>query len=802
MLMEGRRAEALALLTDDVEDESQTPDRWYLRGVILLDLARYREAIRCFGKAIDAGADGADCHLRLALALQSLGLLPLARSAIDAALAREPDSYHVQFSAGVIARACGDFSVSRIHFEHALRLVPDDPLALGGLAAATIDDGDLEGGLAMARQSLARHPEEMGLWEAVIIASNRLGRARDSLDALERAVAIVSRIRAAEGEGPVTKMFLNQAIQLMELGQHGDAARVLADELRRGPSGETQFHLALRLLYLGRYREGWALYTARWNIDPNRGHRVCTDIPRWDGQPLDGRTILLGEEQGIGDVIQFARYAPALKARGARVLIGVRSELRELASGFRGVDHVVAAGDALPACDFFLNLAALPHALGIEVDDAPVEVPYLDVDPERRRRWRAALENKGAMRVGLVWAGNPTHVRDHERSMSVAQLEPVLRVPGVSFYSLQKGPPVEQLRQSSLAGLVTDLDPSIADFADTLAILSELDLVITVDTSVAHAAGAIGKPVWMLVSEPAEHRWLESREDSIWYPTMRLFRQSVRRDWSGVVDRVAGALATARDRRDRGGGILAPKRGTTDPERETIDLDGVPQSAEAHDGVFQLPAVETPEGRSLRYYGEYLPTFCTLSRQLVRPGATVVEVGAGIGAHSLGLARWVGSDGDLVAIEPDVTHSAFLAENVQGNRLDNVTLLLRGIGVMGDFPSVDSLCFADLDGLVLHGEYASTKTLAGCEASIWRARPWVLAETSDVPRLVTMAEALHDMGYRLWRFDLPLFAEGNFARRSDDIFGGMVRAGLLAMPEERDIAIGMSGLVPFDPSSG
>lgn len=797
LLMNDRRAHALALLADAFGETASTPDPWYLRGVILLDLGCHRDAVRAFGKAVSLGASGADCHRRFALALQASGLVVEARNAMDVALARDPESYFVQYGAGAIARECGDFVKARSHFEHALRLSPGDVQSIIGRAASAIDGGDVEAGLAWAREGLERYPDEIGLWEALAIACNKLGRPHESYEALAQTVAIVERARAAGGAGPATKAFLNLAIQLMELGRHGEAARTLADELRRAPSGETSFHLALRLLCLGRYLDGWSLYTARWNIDPYRGRRVCADIPRWDGQPLEGRTILLGEEQGIGDVIQFARYASVLAVRGARVLLGVRPALREMAARFRGVDQVVAAGDALPACDFFLNLAALPHALRIEVGDDPVDVPYLGADPVRRARWREVVGESREMRVGIVWAGSPTHVRDADRTMTFAQLEPVLKVSGVRFFSLQKGPSVEQLRQSPLAPRVTDLDPSIEDFADTVAILAELDLLITVDTSVAHAAGAIGRPVWMLVSEPAEFRWLTGREDSIWYPTMRLFRQSTYRDWTGAVGHVAAALVEAREGLARGDALALPVRGTTDPGLEPVDLRGVPRSVEAHDGVFQIPDDDAVEGRSLAYYGEFLPVFCVVARQLAGAGASVVEIGAGIGAHTLGLARAVGSEGDVFAIERDARRGAYLAENVQGNRFGNITLLRGGLGLEGEFPTIDSLHFAKLDGLVLHGAHATRETLAGCEASLWRTRPWVLAEVDGSASIDPLASVLDGMGYRLWRFEAPLFAAANFARREDDVFGGRSHFALLAIPEERDVTIAIAGLVPL-----
>ncbi len=251
-------------------------------------------------------------------------------------------------------------------------------------------------------------------------------------------------------------------------------------------------------------------------------------------------------EQGFGDVIQFVRYAPLLKKLGATVLLQVREGLERLAQSFDGIDEVLdrSKSETLPHFDFYANLPSLPRVFGTTLESIPADIPYVHADASDSARWASKLGDPGKLRVGFAWTGSPTHSRDRFRSMSLEKLEPVLKVAGVRFVSLQKGPGSEQATEALLSGVDwVDIGSELQDFADTAAVIEQLDLVLCVDTAVAHLAGAMGKPVWVMVAQPADFRWLEEREDSPWYPTLRLFRQSRRDDWTEVVERVAAALA-------------------------------------------------------------------------------------------------------------------------------------------------------------------------------------------------------------------------------------------------------------------
>ena len=308
---------------------------------------------------------------------------------------------------------------------------------------------------------------------------------------------------------------------------------------------DAHYNYAEALLASGAFAAGWDEY--EWRL--RRGHAKWRDFgPVWRGEDLAGRTILLHPEQGFGDTLQFARYAPMVAARGGRVVMEVQPPLVRLMHSLRGVAQVVALGDPLPPFEAHCPLLSLPRAFATRLHSIPAAIPYLQADPAHGGGWAARLPTSG-LRVGLVWAGglhphaNGVTVFDQRRSLPLAAFAPLAGIAGVHLVSLQAGPAAEQL-QTPPAGMAV-LDPmgDMADFADTAALVMALDLVITVDTAVAHLAGALGRPVWMLSRSDGCWRWLEGRDDSPWYPSLRLYRQTVPFEWDPVIDRVREDLA-------------------------------------------------------------------------------------------------------------------------------------------------------------------------------------------------------------------------------------------------------------------
>jgi len=306
---------------------------------------------------------------------------------------------------------------------------------------------------------------------------------------------------------------------------------------------EAHWNLGLALLTLGELPRGWREYEWRLQCQPfgDDGLNLAGVTP-WRGEPLAGRTLLVRREQGAGDTAQFLRFLPGLCDRGARVLLHVRPEMAALARSVDPRAELVDPAAPLPAPDYYVNLLSLPRWLEVTLDVLPGPMPYLHADPARSEHWRSRLAGYPGRRIGLVWGGNPKHKNDRNRSCPLAVFKPLLDLPGISWFSLQKGDPARQLAELDRSGII-DLGSDLKDFADTAAVLDNLDLLITVDTSVAHVAGALGRPAWVMIPKAPDWRWLLDREDSPWYPSLRLFRQEGVSGWHGVRDRIAEALA-------------------------------------------------------------------------------------------------------------------------------------------------------------------------------------------------------------------------------------------------------------------
>jgi hypothetical protein len=266
----------------------------------------------------------------------------------------------------------------------------------------------------------------------------------------------------------------------------------------------------------------------------------------WDGSPLVGRTILIHDEQGFGDSLQYMRYLPLLKAQGGRVILRCQPPLGRLLANVDGADQVlsVARGEPLPGFDVHAPLMSLPHLLGTTLETVPANVPYLHARPDDVARWSARMAPDRGFKVGLVWAGSPLHVNDRNRSLTLEALG-ALTQDGVTFYSLQKGDAAAAAASPPPGMTLVDLAPDLHDFAETAAAIGQLDLVVTVDTAVGHLAGGLGRPVWILLSAAHDPRWMTEREDTPWYPRTRLFRQRRDEAWPTVLTRVAMALREA-----------------------------------------------------------------------------------------------------------------------------------------------------------------------------------------------------------------------------------------------------------------
>jgi len=415
-------------------------------------------------------------------------------------------------------------------YRQILRHDPRHPQALHGLGKIAYEADQLDAAIQLFGKALAQRPEYDECYTS-------LGNALREKGDVEGAVAAYRR--AAEIQPGYPAVHNNLGNALKDLGEVDGAVAEYQLALAMRPDfADARLNLGMALLLRGDFAEGWAAYESRREI-----RDLPFTQPRWDGSELNGRRILLHCRQGLGDVIQFVRFASILAERGGRVILSCRPELRRWLQGQCGIRQTVLPTDPLPEFDVHCPLLSLPHVLGTTLQTLPAKAPYLSVDPELLRSWAERVDQRpGGLRVGLTWACNPLPRRNRKRTIGLPNMAPLSKVPGVRFFSLQKGP------HAADAKTPNDFDPidwsdDLYDFADTAALVANLDLVITCDTSVAHVAGALGVPVWVGVPFPGDWRWLMNRSDSPWYPTMRLFRQPRPGDWPAVINDMARQLS-------------------------------------------------------------------------------------------------------------------------------------------------------------------------------------------------------------------------------------------------------------------
>ena len=445
-----------------------------------------------------------------------------------------------------------------------LAVEPAQPDALHLLGVAEAQRGDPAAAAPPIRRSLRLRPQAAQPWAHLGGVLRALGRAEEAVSVLTRALALdpaqgdaldsLGAARHALADYGPARVWLTRATRmrpghpdtLLNLGTVLRDQRCFAEAeacfdaaIARQPNhAEAHLARAVGRLVRGDLRAGWEGFERRWRRFPT---------PPWAGEPLDGRTILLHAEQGFGDTIQFARYAPLVARAGGRVILDVHPLQFRLLRTLGPDIQVVVRGPQPPPHDLHCPMMSLPRAFGTELTTIPAAPAYLSADPGDVARWGARMDGAEGLRVGLVWAGNPQHRNDRNRSIPVDRLAPLLAVPGVRFFSLQTGDAREALPNG-----VQDMIDGVRDFSDTAAILMNLDLVIAVDTATIHLAGALGVPAWLLLPYAPDWRWLLDRDDSPWYPSLRLFRQPCPGDWDATLGTVAAMLGATVARKAAG----------------------------------------------------------------------------------------------------------------------------------------------------------------------------------------------------------------------------------------------------------
>ena len=453
------------------------------------------------------------------------------------ALAADPHCVRAHFAMGRLLEAAERIGEAEASYRRVTELDPANAQGFTNLGCMLHLQQRTEEAVRCYRTALQLEPGQPVALRNFALVAGGPEEVGEALRGFERQVA--QHPEDAEGQLQLGHLY-------QQVGRHGEALAAYERATALEP-GRAEFHFARAqaLLLLGRYAEGWKAYEWRWRMAMLNEAMLRFQQPRWDGRRLQEGTVLLHGEGAFGDNLQFVRYAALVAQRCARVLVECPPALQALLAHVPGVAQVVAQGDPLPRFDAHLPLIACPGLFGTTLETVPWSGPYIPADPARVQAWGERVRAAGPRRrkVGLAWTGNPGNLGNTRRSLTLRQLGALGEVGDVSFFSLQKGVPAPQPAEIPAGMHFVDLTASIRDFSDTAALLTQLDLVGSVDTAVAHLAGAMGRPVWVLLPFSADWRYHAGRDDNPWYPTMRQFRQEADGEWDGALQRLRQALA-------------------------------------------------------------------------------------------------------------------------------------------------------------------------------------------------------------------------------------------------------------------
>lgn len=533
-LQQARTESAIRLIGQALESDPGQAIAWSNLGIAQFNTNRPEEALASYARSLQLQPDNVSAFNNQAIVLQSLGRHDEALASCDRALRLKPDYAAAMNTRANVLRALLRYPDALECHDAFLRLAPESPDAFSSRSAVLLDLGRAADALASCDRALQLCPTHADAFYNRGNALRALGRDHDALASYEEAL----RLRPDH-----TRALNNQGNALVSLNRHQEALACYEHIARLQPdNGTRHWNESLSRLALGDFELGWRKYEFRWEDSQYKKLKREFAQPLWRGeQPLHGKTILLHAEQGLGDTIQFCRYAGLVAARGATVLLEVPAPLTSLLARLDGVHRIYSRGEALPPFDYHCPLLSLPLAFHTDLHTIPAPPAYLAGAPDRILAWHARLGGKAQPRIGIAWSGSMNHRNDRNRSLPLARFARLLST-RAQFVSLQ-----QELRESDRPALerhpeILHFGADLSDFEDTAALIASMDLVISVDTSVAHLAGAVGKPIWLLLPFSADWRWLLERSDSPWYPSARLFRQPAIGDWDSVIAAVAGEI--------------------------------------------------------------------------------------------------------------------------------------------------------------------------------------------------------------------------------------------------------------------
>jgi tetratricopeptide (TPR) repeat protein len=528
---QGRLNEALIVLQQLTAQNPDFPEAWNSYGRALTTAGQTVEALAALNKALVLNPNLIAAHLNIAHAHEKIGDIDQATKALHRYLKVEPDNPEALARLGWYLYALGHGKDALQALNRSNDLAPDNADTLVNLAMVQEQLGQYNDAVGTRTQALGINPHDAECFSDLAISLERLGRIDDAIAARREAVDLA----------PQDPGFMGDLGRLLtENGADKEAGEWFDKALTVDPqAAHVHFNKSLYLLRLGEFAAGWAEHEWRLKFSSLVDIFPEHSQPYWDGSDLAGKTIFLHGEQGWGDTIQCARFIHRVSQQAERVVLGVREPLGRLFQCLPGVDQIITDPLDLPHFDVRCSLLSLPYFFKVDLMTLAGTDPYLTAPGNR-----SGIVNQDNFNIGLVWGGSPTHKNDHNRSVPLSILKPLLDIKGSTFHSLQVDERRQDMEREGLSDQIADAGADLVDLADTADLIMELDLVITVDTSVGHLAAALGKPVWIMLPEPADWRWLRDRDDSPWYPTVLLFRQKKRGEWSDVIESVAVRLQT------------------------------------------------------------------------------------------------------------------------------------------------------------------------------------------------------------------------------------------------------------------
>jgi len=523
--------EAIRLMPENVEAHNNL-------GNALKDQGRFSDAMQEYKNAIQIDPGHIAALNNMANLLKESGNINEAILIYKKAIEHKPDSAETYFNLGSALEEAGRLEEATDHFRKALEINRDFAGAYNDLANVLKKRKQYDESESNYKKAIAVSPDFAKAFSNLGDLYRELGKFDDSLEQCRKAIHLQPGLPTA---------YVNLGNTFLDRGAYDQAAAQYQKAIELAPDlADAHYNKGIVLLMKGEFDTGWKEYEWRFRskeISKEIGYSR-NEVPEWDGSPLNGKTVLIISEQGMGDHIQFVRYIPLVKERGGRVLFKCRRELIRLFENYDGINTLIEESsfteDNVKA-DACVQLLSLPRIFGTTIDTIIGDVPYLKVDRQIQDRWKSIIDSN-TLNVGLVWSGSKSHRNDHNRSCSLAEFAPLADIPGITYYSFQKDGVSENEYKSSMGMQIKDLGREFDDFYDTAAALLNMDLLISVDTAVAHLAGALGKPVWTLVPFVPDWRWMLDRHDTPWYPTMRLYRQPGIRDWSSMMNQVAADL--------------------------------------------------------------------------------------------------------------------------------------------------------------------------------------------------------------------------------------------------------------------